>query len=82
MSYQFYHKEHLTEADLLDIYERIKADTILCKTLWYDGPPETPQMFLERLKTWWLARVVTADDIRAALHRSILRSLRTSGPGQ
>ena len=62
MNYLFWHKEHLKEQDLIDLYGRIDADSILRKTLWYDGPPETSGDFLRRVENWWFVKITTADD--------------------
>jgi hypothetical protein len=60
--YQFDHKDSLTQGEIFDLYDLIKKDAILWKTLWYDGPPDTPHLFLGRIKEWWFVRVRTADN--------------------
>lgn len=62
MNYQFDYKDSLTPVDLFDLYELIRKDTILWKTLWYDGPPEEHKDFLDRVKKWWFVRVRTSDN--------------------
>ena len=54
--YLFFHKDYLSEQDLIGIYERIASDPVLTKTLWYDGAPAGPHSWLKRTKDWWMAQ--------------------------
>ena len=61
MGYEFVHKDHMSNDELQVIYETIKADATLWKTLWYDSAPASYTAWMNRIIPWWLARVSRDD---------------------
>lgn len=61
MMYTFWHRDHLTEQDLITAYRTIEQDEALCRTLWYDGMPAGPHTWLKRAKDWWVVQGRTED---------------------
>lgn len=57
MSYTFWHKDHLSEQELINAYALITSDSRLARTLWYDGMPVGLYTWLERVKDQWLVVV-------------------------
>ena len=63
MSYVFWHKDHLSREELLDIFHLIQADPGICRSLWYDNEEDpSEEMWLEFVADWWLVSVRSADD--------------------
>ena len=62
MRYVFTHKDHMADDELLALYEMIKADATLWKTLWYDGAPRSWSDWKNRSRDWWLTAVARPDD--------------------
>lgn len=62
MSYSFTHKDHMADDELLALYEMIKSDATLWKTLWYESYGLTKSGFLKCVEDWWLASVTGPND--------------------
>lgn len=61
MSYTFWHKDHLSEQDLLDAYAEVTSNAGLERMLWYDGVPAGPQSWVNRIKDQWFVLVRKAS---------------------
>lgn len=61
MTYTFWHKDHLSEQELITAYATVMADRRLARTLWYDGLPTGPYTWLDRVKTQWFVLVRKAS---------------------